>query len=85
MYHILDGTIPNALCPYDTQIATVCGLLANVLLPFVLSYDYRIEALKKNFMGLVTMESDYNNNNQRDELIFTAVSHCLIFHIQRPF
>ena len=28
-YHILDGTLPNTLSPYPTQIAVVCGLLTN--------------------------------------------------------
>ena len=30
-YHILDGTLPNTLSPYATQIAAVCGLLTNFL------------------------------------------------------
>ena len=30
--HILDGTLPNTLTPYATQIAVVCGLLTNFLL-----------------------------------------------------
>ena len=34
-YHILDGTLPNTLSPYATQIATVCGLLANFLPPLL--------------------------------------------------
>ena len=35
-YHILDGTLPNTLSPYATQIATVCGLLRNFLPPLLL-------------------------------------------------
>ena len=35
-YHILDGTLPNTLSPYVTQIATVCGLLMNFLPPLLL-------------------------------------------------
>lgn len=34
-YHILDGTIPNTLSLYATQIATVCGLLTNFLPPLL--------------------------------------------------
>lgn len=34
-YHILDGTIPNTLSSYATQIATVCGLLTNFLPPLL--------------------------------------------------
>ncbi len=34
-YHILDGTLPNTLSPYATQIATVCGLLTNFLSPLL--------------------------------------------------
>ena len=34
-YHILDGTLPNTLSPYATQIATVCGLLTNFLPPLL--------------------------------------------------
>ena len=34
-YHILDGTLPNTLSPYGTQIATVCGLLTNFLPPLL--------------------------------------------------
>lgn len=34
-YHILDGTLPNTLSPYATQIAAVCGLLTKFL-PFLL-------------------------------------------------
>ena len=34
-YHILDGTLPNTLSPYATQIAVVCGLLTNFLLPLL--------------------------------------------------
>ena len=34
-YHILDGTLPNNLSPYATQIATVCGLLTNFLPPLL--------------------------------------------------
>ena len=34
-YHILDGTLPNTLSPYATQIATVCGLLTNILPPLL--------------------------------------------------
>ena len=33
--HILDGTLPNTLTPYATQIAVVCGLLTNFLLPLL--------------------------------------------------
>ena len=32
-YHILDGTLPNTLSPYATQIFAVCGLLTNFLPP----------------------------------------------------
>ena len=35
-YHILDGTLPNTLGPYATQIATICGLLTNFLPPLLL-------------------------------------------------
>lgn len=31
--HILDGSLPNTLSPYATQIATVCGFLTNFLPP----------------------------------------------------
>ncbi|PFX19774.1 putative RNA-directed DNA polymerase from transposon BS [Stylophora pistillata] len=34
-YHTLDGTLPNTLSPYATQIATVCGLLTNFLPPLL--------------------------------------------------
>ena len=34
-YHILDGTLPNTLSPYATQISTVCGLLTNFLPPLL--------------------------------------------------
>ena len=34
-YHILDGSLPNTLSPYATQIATVCELLTNVLPPLL--------------------------------------------------
>ena len=34
-YHILDGTLPNTLSPYATQIVTVCGLLTNFLPPLL--------------------------------------------------
>ena len=34
-YHILDGTLPNTLSPYATQIAVVCGLLTNFLPPLL--------------------------------------------------
>ena len=34
-YHILDGTLPNTLSPYATQIATVCGMLTNFLPPLL--------------------------------------------------
>ena len=34
-YHILDGTLPNTLSPYATQIATVCGFLTNFLPPLL--------------------------------------------------
>ena len=34
-YHILDGTLPNTLSPYATQIATVCGMLINFLPPLL--------------------------------------------------
>ena len=34
-YHILDGTLPNTLSPYATQIFTVCGLLTNFLPPLL--------------------------------------------------
>lgn len=34
-YHILDGTLPNTLSPYTTQISTVCGLLTNFLPPLL--------------------------------------------------
>ncbi|XP_068728147.1 uncharacterized protein [Montipora capricornis] len=34
-YHILDGTLPNTLSSFATQIATVCGLLTNVLPPLL--------------------------------------------------
>ena len=34
-YHILDGTLPNTRSPYATQIAAVCGLLTNFLLPLL--------------------------------------------------
>ena len=34
-YHILDGNLPNALSPYATQIATVCGLLTKFLPPLL--------------------------------------------------
>ena len=34
-YHILDGTLPNTLSPYATQIVAVCGLLTNFLPPFL--------------------------------------------------
>ena len=34
--HMLDGTLPNTLSPYATQIATVCGLLTNFLPPLLL-------------------------------------------------
>lgn len=34
-YHILDGTLPNTLSSYATQIATVCGLLTNFLPPLL--------------------------------------------------
>jgi len=30
-YQILDGTLPNTLSPYATQVATVCGLLTNLI------------------------------------------------------
>ncbi|XP_020601424.1 uncharacterized protein LOC110040523 [Orbicella faveolata] len=33
--HILDGTLPNTLSPYATQIAVVCGLLTNFLPPLL--------------------------------------------------
>ena len=34
-YHILDGTLPNTVSPYTTQIAVVCGLLTNFLPPLL--------------------------------------------------
>ena len=34
-HHILDGTMPNSLSSYATQIATVCGLLTNFLPPLL--------------------------------------------------
>ena len=34
-YHILDGTLPNTLSPYGTQIFTVCGLLTNFMPPLL--------------------------------------------------
>lgn len=34
-YHILDGSLPNTLSPYATQIVTVCGLLTNFLPPLL--------------------------------------------------
>ena len=34
-YHILDGTLPNTLSPYATQISTVFGLLTNFLPPLL--------------------------------------------------
>lgn len=34
-YHILDGTLPNTLSPYATQIFTVCGLLTKLSSPFI--------------------------------------------------
>ena len=34
-YHILDGSLPNTLSPYTTQISTVCGLLTNFLPPLL--------------------------------------------------
>ena len=34
-YHILDGTLPNTLSPYATQIVTVCGFLTNFLPPLL--------------------------------------------------
>ena len=34
-YHILDGTLPNTLSPYPTQIAVVCGLLTNFFPPLL--------------------------------------------------
>lgn len=34
-YHILDGTLPNTLSPYATQIFTVCGYLTNFLPPLL--------------------------------------------------
>ena len=34
-YHVLDGTLPNRLSPYATQIVTVCGLLTNFLPPLL--------------------------------------------------
>ena len=34
-YHILDGTLPNTLSPYATQIVTICGLLTNFLPPLL--------------------------------------------------
>ena len=34
-YHILDGTLPNTLSPYATQIVAVCGLLTNFLPPLL--------------------------------------------------
>ena len=33
--HILNGTLPNTLSPYGTQIAVVCGLLTNFLPPLL--------------------------------------------------
>ena len=33
--YILDGTLPNTLSPYATQIAAVCGLLTNFLPPLL--------------------------------------------------
>ena len=38
-YHILDGTLPNTLSPYATQIVTVCGLLTNFLPPLLKPAD----------------------------------------------
>jgi len=35
MYHILDGTLPNTLSPYASQITTVCALLTNFLPPLL--------------------------------------------------
>lgn len=35
-YHVLDGTLPNTLSPYATQIATICGFLTNFLPPLLL-------------------------------------------------
>lgn len=32
-YQILDGTLPNTLSPYATQIVTVCGFLTNFFPP----------------------------------------------------
>ena len=34
-YHILDGTLPNSLSLYATQIFRVCGLLTNFLPPLL--------------------------------------------------
>ena len=34
-YHILDGTLPNTLSPYATQIVTICGFLTNFLPPLL--------------------------------------------------
>ena len=34
-YHLLDGTLPNTLSPYATQIVTVCGFLTNFLPPLL--------------------------------------------------
>ena len=34
-YHILDGTLPNTLSLYASQIVKVCALLTNVLLPLL--------------------------------------------------
>ena len=38
-YHILDGTLPNTLSPYTTQMVTVCGLLTNFLSPLLKPAD----------------------------------------------
>ena len=38
-YHILDGTLPNTLSPYATQIFAVCGLLTNFLPPLLKPAD----------------------------------------------
>ena len=34
-YHILDGTLPNTLSPYATQIVKVCSLLTNFVSPLL--------------------------------------------------
>ena len=34
-YQILDGTLPNTLSPYATQIGVVCGLLTNFFPPLL--------------------------------------------------